>query len=70
MRRLIPSRRTIAGLMGWIAGRFKRRDVRPAHCRAAGPGEDTVFATRPELAGMMIERPRRHQERSRTSHYR
>lgn len=28
----------------------------PDRCRAAGPGEDTVFATKPELAGKVIER--------------
>ncbi|WP_435861180.1 transposase [Streptomyces nigrescens] len=28
----------------------------PGRCRAAGLGEDTVFATKPELARMMIER--------------
>lgn len=28
----------------------------PDHCRAAEPGEGTVFATRPEPARTMIER--------------
>jgi SRSO17 transposase len=28
----------------------------PDRCRAAGLGEDTVFATKPELARTMIER--------------